>query len=134
MKWLWFVAVLFALSPAVAAEDPDPLSRDRDLQQTRVALEEMRASRERMEKGAPLAARAVGLLKAERYAEAEQALADWEAVDPEDPRLPPLKELASKLKAEPDPIRQSDLWSAYLNATLEELQPREKQNFVHRDR
>ena len=128
---VFFALLLCAVSPAAAAEEMDELRRD--IRESHAVLEEMKASRERMEKSAPLAARAIGLLKTERYLEAERALAEWESADPEDSRLPALKELASKLKAEPDPVRQADLWNVYLSATLEKLQPKEKQNFVHRD-
>ena len=120
---------LLAVSSAAVAEELDDLKLD--VQAGQKVLEEMKASRERMEKSAALAAHAIELLKAEKYSEAEQALTEWEAVDPEDSRLPALKELTSKLKAEPDPARQSDLWADYLDKTMKELQP--KENFVHRD-
>lgn len=117
-------------SLSAAEEDLDPLQQE--VQKTHAVLDELKISRERMEKGAALSANALELLKAGRYHEAEQALAEWEAADPEDSRLPALKELVSKLKVETNPAREADLWAEYLNKTLKELKPK-KENFVHRD-
>jgi len=127
LEWVLF---FLAVSPVACGEELDDLKQN--VQASQKALEELKASREKMEESTALAAHAFELFKVEKYSEAEQALVEWEAVDPEDSRLPALKELASKLKAEPDPDRQSDLWAAYLNKTMKELQP--KENFVHRDR
>ncbi|GEM_PF-3662988 len=124
--------LMFWAASAVRAEEMDQLRQD--IQQNHAMLEELRVSREKIEKSAPLAVRAFELLKAGQYDETERALAEWEAVDPEDSRLPGLKRLVSKLKVEPDPARQADLWTEYLNKTLEDLQPEAKSNFVHRDR
>ena len=129
---LGWVLFFLAVSPVAYGEELDDLKQD--VQASQKTLEELKASREKLEKSAPLATRAFDLLKAEKYQEAAQVLAEWEAVDPEDSRLPALKDLTSKLKAEPDPSRAADLWTAYLTRTLEELQPARKENFVHRDR
>ena len=115
---------------SAAAEDLDELQQD--VKQSHAALEDLRISRERMEKSAALSSRAFELLKQGNYHEAEQALTEWEAVDPQDSQLPALKELVSKLKVETNPARQADLWAEYLNKTLQELQPK-KENFVHRN-
>ena len=136
MNPLWSLSLAFFMlafsAVAVAApQKSDDLKLQQDVQASKKELEELKASREKMEKSAALAAHTFELFKAEKYLEAEKALEEWEAVDPEDSRLPALKELASKLKAEPDPARQSDLWYAYLDKTMKELQP--KENFVHRD-
>lgn len=126
------LVLLLPLFPVsiLLAEEMDPLRRE--VQENHAVLEELRISREKMELTAALSARARELLKEGEYHEAESALAEWEAADPQDSRLPGLKELASKLKDEPNPARQADLWADYLSKTLEELQP--KENFVHRDR
>ena len=126
-----FLFFFLGLPCSSSAEDLDLLRRE--VQKTHAVLDELRMSREKMEKSAALSDRALDLLKAGQYPEAEQALAEWEAVDPQDSRLPALKELVSKLKVETSPARDADLWSEYLNKTLKELEP-QKENFVHRDR
>ncbi len=115
---------------AAPAEDLDQLRQE--VQQSHAVLDELKMAREKVEKSAALSANALELLKAGRYHEAEQAIAEWEAADPQDSRLPALKQLVSKLKVEMNPAREADLWAEYLNKTLEELQPK-KENFVHRD-
>ena len=125
-----FFLCLFILSTAAAEEDLDPLQQE--VRQGHAVLDDLRLARERMEKSAALSAHALRLLKEGKYAEAERALMEWEAADPQDSRLPALKELVSKLKVESNPAREADLWAEYLNKTLEELQPK-KENFVHRD-
>lgn len=132
------LVLLAAISPAAAVEQGDQALQEemeklrQEVQKNHDVLKELEASRERIEKVSSLSKRAFELLRAEKYDEAEKALLEWEAVDPENSRLPLLKELVSRLKVESNPARAADLWADYFNKSLKDLQPK-KENFVHRD-
>ncbi len=115
---LWAVC----LGCRLASAEEEALEKLRqDVQENHAALEEMKATREKIEQTTPLMKKAFKLLKEDRYEEAEQVLSEWEEIDPQDEKLIKLQGFTARLRGEPSLARRMDLWNDYLNETAGEL-------------